>query len=128
PTDAYLDAKAKGHQMTNAFFDREVAKKHIQPDVVTFTNVFAHIEDLKGLEDAVRILMKEDTLLVIENHYLGAVLEKNQFDTFYHAHPRTYSLKSFYQIAENLGRQILDYEFPSRYGGNIRVVIGDKKR
>ena len=38
-------------------------------------------------------------MLVIENHYLGAVLATNQFDTFYHEHPRTYSLTSFVHIA-----------------------------
>ena len=66
----------------------------------------------------------DNTLLIIENHYLGAVLERNQFDTFYHEHPRTYSLNSFYHIAKKLGREVINHEFPSRYGGNIRVVIG----
>ena len=48
--------------------------------LITFTNVFAHIEDLNGLLNSVKTLMSKDTLLVIENHYLGGVLEKNQFD------------------------------------------------
>jgi hypothetical protein len=60
----------------------------------------------------------------VENHYLGAVLERNQFDTFYHEHPRTYSLHSFLHIAKTLGKDIAAVEFPQRYGGNIRVVIG----
>jgi hypothetical protein len=61
--------------------------------------------------------------LVIENHYLGSILSKNQFDTFYHEHPRTYSLKSFEFIAQTIGLIITDVKFPSRYGGNIRVTM-----
>ena len=59
--------------------------------------------------------------------YYHLNLNKNQFDTFYHEHPRTYSLNSFIHIAKTLQLEILSVEFPSRYGGNIRVVIGDSK-
>jgi hypothetical protein len=85
--------------------------------------VFAHIEDLPGVLAAVRSMMSETTLLVIENHYLGAVLDRYQFDTFYHEHPRTYSLTSFVRIAETLGARVVAAEFPARYGGNIRVMM-----
>jgi hypothetical protein len=68
--------------------------------------------------------MSPHTLLVVENHYLGAVLERYQFDTFYHEHPRTYSANSFYHISKSLNKALLDIQFPSRYGGNIRVFIG----
>lgn len=125
PTSAHFDAAQKGHYITNTYFDKTIAENHVKPDIITFTNVFAHIEDLNGLLDNLKLLMKEDTLLVIENHYLGAVLEKNQFDTFYHEHPRTYSLNSFFHIAKKLGRQVVSVDFPSRYNGNIRVVIGN---
>jgi SAM-dependent methyltransferase len=124
PTGANLEAAEKGHYITNAYFDKDIAENHIKPDIITFTNVFAHIEDLNGLIDNLKTVMNEDTLLIIENHYLGAVLERNQFDTFYHEHPRTYSLNSFYHIAKKLGREVINHEFPSRYGGNVRVVIG----
>lgn len=127
PTGANFEAAQKGHYIVNAYFDKKTAENHIKPDIITFTNVFAHIEDLNNVLEALKILMKEDTLLVIENHYLGAVLEKNQFDTFYHEHPRTYSLNSFLYIAEKLKLNVLSAEFPSRYGGNIRVVIGKNK-
>ena len=129
PTGAYEDALGRGHAIFNDFFSedsaRQIRQQHPRIDVITFTNVFAHIEDLPALLSALALLMDEDTLLVVENHYLGAVLATNQFDTFYHEHPRTYSLTSFVQIAESLGRAVAAVEFPSRYGGNIRVTIGN---
>lgn len=127
PTDAYLDGLNKGHALCNGFFSpetaREIRAKHGSPDVITFTNVFAHIENLPEVLAALKELMTPRTMLVIENHYLGAVLDRCQFDTFYHEHPRTYSLSSFLAIAKNLGVSLRGVEFPSRYGGNIRVFI-----
>jgi len=131
PTGAYSDALGNGHTLYNSFFDKDTAtqikSENGLPDIITFTNVFAHIEDLNGLLDSLKIVMHSETVLVIENHYLGAVIDNYQFDTFYHEHPRTYSLKSFIGIAENLKMTLFKAGFPSRYGGNIRVYIGGNK-
>jgi hypothetical protein len=128
PTGAYHDAKQKGHIIYNNFLSEDIARKfaetHGKPDFITFTNVFAHIENLHEVLNALRPLMASHTVIVIENHYLGSVLDRNQFDTFYHEHPRTYSYSSFLHIAQTLDVRLLDVEFPSRYGGNIRVFMG----
>jgi SAM-dependent methyltransferase len=127
PTGAYEDALGRGHVVINDFFSEALAddlQRWSPIDVITFTNVFAHIEDLPALLRTLDLVMTENTILVVENHYLGAVLEKNQFDTFYHEHPRTYSLNSFVHIAQSLGKAVTAVAFPSRYGGNIRVTIG----
>jgi hypothetical protein len=128
PTDAADDARLEGHAVYKDYLSESVAQelvhKHGAPDLIIFTNVFAHIEDLASLLRAIKRMMSENTAVVIENHYLGSVLNGNQFDTFYHEHPRTYSYTSFVYIAFTLGVQILDVDFPSRYGGNIRVFLG----
>jgi SAM-dependent methyltransferase len=127
PTGAILESGDKVDHKYNGYFDAEILKvileNHGQPDLITFTNVFAHIEDLPGLIRNLKALIGKTTTLVIENHYLGSILERNQFDTFYHEHPRTYSLRSFKFIAESLGMFISDVKFPARYGGNIRVTF-----
>ena len=128
PTGAYLDGLGKGHDLLNGYFSPQTARaihaKHGSPDLITFTNVFAHIENLPELIESLKILISPTTMLVIENHYLGSVLDRAQFDTFYHEHPRTYSLTSFIHIAKSLGLKLSAVEFPSRYGGNIRVFLG----
>jgi hypothetical protein len=129
PTGACLDAREKGHITYNHFLSDEVASEivaaHGKPDVIAFTNVFAHIEDLGGVLRSLRSLMSTNTTVVIENHYLGSVLNGNQFDTFYHEHPRTYSYTSFVHMAQTLDTKLMAVEFPSRYGGNIRVFLGN---
>ena len=128
PTGAANDAIANGIRTLNDFFDLEAADNIVEeighPDFITFTNVFAHIEDMDGLIKAVKVLMGKNTRLIVENHYLGAVLDRFQFDTFYHEHPRTYSAHSFVEIAKRLDMNVEAIEFPARYGGNIRVFIG----
>jgi len=124
PTEAAFDSV---HKTYHGFFDQEavewVLDQYGQPDVIVFTNVFAHIENLPNLLNSLRALVGKSTLIVIENHYLGAVVEYLQFDTFYHEHPRTYSFKSFETLAGDLGMGVDQVEFVSRYGGNIRVFL-----
>lgn len=126
PTNAIHDADNLDFSF-NHFFSREIAEEIVKVigkvDVITFTNVFAHIEDLPTLLENLKILIDERTILVIENHYLGSIFEKSQFDTFYHEHPRTYSATSFKFIAASLGMSIEAIDFPVRYGGNIRVFL-----
>ena len=130
PTGAYKDAKKKGHKIFNNYFNSSSSskiKKIIgKIDIITFTNVFAHIDDLKDLLLSLKNICDEDTLIIIENHYFGEVIKKNQFDTFYHEHPRTYSLKSFVKISEKMKMKIIDYKFVRRYNGNIRVYLSYK--
>ncbi len=131
PTHAYKEAIKSGHSIINDFFCEEVAinfvKKFGQPDFITFTNVFAHIENLPKMIQALKVLLHKNTVIIIENHYLGAVIDKFQFDTFYHEHPRTYSCTSFSHIALSLDLNIDDVIFPSRYNGNIRVAYSSKE-
>ena len=129
PTGACADASAKGHLTFNEYLSKEVSNNIVskfgKPDFITFTNVFAHIENLYEVLHSLKALIAPTTTIVIENHYLGSVLDGNQFDTFYHEHPRTYSYTSFVHMAKSLNIQLIDVEFPARYGGNIRVFMGN---
>ena len=98
PTDAIDDAIDLDLKIKDYFSDETIEiinEKFDKVDVITFTNVFAHIEDLRSLLEKPKKVTSDETLIIIENHYLGSIIEQNQFDTFYHEHPRTYSIKSF---------------------------------
>ena len=131
PTAAAADAREHGHSTINDFLTSEVAKQfvsqHGKPDIISFTNVFAHIENLPNVITALNHLSAKHTMIVIENHYLGSILKRYQFDTFYHEHPRTYSYSSFSYIADALGKIITRVEFPQRYGGNIRIFMANNE-
>ena len=132
PTDAFKDALKKGHKVYNCFFDYKNAKKIKKQikdlDIISFTNVFAHIDNLDELLRSLKIMLDKKTMVVIENHYLGEVIKKNQFDTFYHEHPRTYSLNSFFNISERIRLKIKDVQFVKRYNGNIRIFLSNQRK
>lgn len=131
PTDSAHEAKEQSHYIIQDYFTEKACEKYLsrkkKPDIITFTNVFAHTEDLSETLNCLKKIMKIDTYLVIENHYLGTIVKTNQFDTFYHEHPRTYSVKSFQEIAKKLELEIVNIKFPERYGGNIRVSMINSK-
>jgi len=127
PTNAFKEANSK-HKIINDFFNYKIAKvfrkKYSDIDYITFTNVFAHINNLEETLKSLKFLISKETKIIIENHYLGSVIKKKQIDTFYHEHPRTYSLKSLFNISKKLNLNLEYFEFPQRYGGNIRVFMG----
>ncbi len=130
PTKSAIEAMNR-HNIKKDYFDKKNAEYLINKfgtfDIITFTNVFAHIEDFSSLIQNLKMIMSDKTILIIENHYLGSILNQKQFDTFYQEHPRTYSLNSFVEIAKKLNMNITGLEFPGRDGGNIRVFISNQK-
>lgn len=127
PTDAAKECDKESHFTFQEYLSLDLAQRIKDrfgfPDVITFTNVFAHIENLPSVIESLKCIIGPKTLLVIENHYLGSILEKNQFDTFYHEHPRTYSANSFKFIAKSLDAIINKINLTERYGGNIQVFM-----
>lgn len=65
--------------------------------------------------------MNKESVFIVENHYLGSIISKNQFDSFYHEHLRTYSLTSLNKLLNIYGLKLIDAYVTSRYGGNIQA-------
>ena len=79
PTDAIDDAINLDLKIKDYFSSGTVEKineKFNKVDVITFTNVFAHIEDLKSLLENLKKIISDETLIIIENHYLGSIINQ----------------------------------------------------
>lgn len=57
-----------------------------QFDAVTCSNVFAHIDDIRGAAAAVRALLKPGGHFFVEVHDGDVLAQEAQFDTIYHEH------------------------------------------
>ncbi|TWT52517.1 hypothetical protein Pla22_01410 [Rubripirellula amarantea] len=127
PTGIAKYAREAGIETMQACFDPTVAKQivedHGQAKVVTATNVFAHMASLGDVLQGLEILVADDGYFVLENHYLVPVMERMQFDTIYHEHLRTYSLRSLVTLFDYYDFTVVDAKKVSRYGGNIRVYV-----
>lgn len=106
---------------------REIVEARGKAKLVTATNVFAHMQGLGDFLEGLEVLVQSDGYFVLENHYLGAVMERLQFDTIYHEHLRTYSLRSLVTLFDYYDFRVVDAFKVSRYGGNIRVVVAKGK-
>ena len=125
PTNIAKIARSQGIDTVQAFFDIETAKK-IKKDkgeasLIISTNTFAHMQTIGEFITGAYYLLKEDGVFINETHYLLDVIRGGQFDTIYHEHLRTYSLKSYIKLFNLYDFTITDVERGDRYGGNIRV-------
>ena len=105
---------------------RTIAKDYGKAKVITTTNVFAHMAPLGEVMRGICQLLDDDGVFITESHYLLDVIEKTQFDTVYHEHIRTYSLKSLVTLFAYYDMEVFDVRRADRYGGNIRAYVARK--
>ena len=132
PTDIAKIAKKNGIQTLQKFFNFntsiQIKEKFGPVSLVVATNMFAHMSALGEVVSGIENILKDDGIFVLENHYLLDVIKGGQFDTVYHEHLRTYSLKSLIKLFSYYNFTVIDVERGSRYGGNIRVHVQKGKK
>jgi SAM-dependent methyltransferase len=127
PTNIAKIANQNGIETIQKFFTVDVANeiknKHGEASLILSTNMFAHMATIGEVVSGIEILLKHDGVFVLECHYLLDVIQGGQFDTIYHEHLRTYSLKSLVKLFSYYNFTVTDVERASRYGGNIRLHV-----
>jgi hypothetical protein len=131
PTNiANIARQENGIETLQRFFTealaKEIATDYGKAKVITATNVFAHMAPLGEVVRGICALLADDGVFITESHYLLDVVEKGQFDTVYHEHIRTYSLKSLVTLFDYYGMDVVDVRRADRYGGNIRAYCARK--
>ncbi|MBI2596916.1 methyltransferase domain-containing protein [Candidatus Daviesbacteria bacterium] len=125
PTNIAKIANKSGIRTVQAFFDiktaKEIKKKYGNASLIITTNTFAHMQTLGEFIMGAYYLLKDEGVFVNETHYLLDVIKGGQFDTIYHEHLRTYSLKSLIALFGQYDFTVTDVARGDRYGGNIRV-------
>lgn len=128
PTNiAKIAREENGIETIQSFFTEAVAKD-VRRDygaakVITTTNVFAHMAPLGEVMRGICALLDNDGVFITESHYLLDVIKGTQYDTIYHEHIRTYSLKSLVALFNFYDMDVFDVERAPRYGGNIRAYV-----
>lgn len=127
PTNISKIANENGIETTQNFFNistaNEIKKKYGSASLIISTNMFAHMSTIGEVISGIENLLTDDGVFVLECHYLLDVIQGGQFDTIYHEHLRTYSLKSLVKLFDYYNFTITDVERGSRYGGNIRLHV-----
>ncbi|ADH85084.1 class I SAM-dependent methyltransferase [Desulfurivibrio alkaliphilus] len=121
-------AEKRGIETLNEFFGHEVAREIVAAKghaaVVTATNVFAHVNDLRSFMHAINFLLHQQGVFIFEAPYFVNLLNHLEYDTIYHEHLSYLSLKPLVNFFGEFGMEIFDVEERDIHGGSFRVYIG----
>lgn len=109
------------------FFDHTLATQLCQDgqlaDVVIANNVLAHVPDLNGFVEGLKIIMKSDGVAVIEVPYLIDLIEKCEFDTIYHQHLCYFSITALDALFRRHSLFLNRIKRIPIHGGSLRLFV-----
>jgi len=112
------------------FFDeklaRQIAQKYGQADAFLGANVMCHIPYLHSVIEGIKILLKDDGIVMFEDPYMGDVIENTSYDQFYDEHVFLFSILSISYLFGQHGMEVIDVEPQWSHGGSMRYVIARK--
>ncbi len=121
-------AEELGIRTLNTFFTEDLARKlrneqGVAADVFLANNVLAHVPDLNGFVEAIRIVLKETGVAVIEVPYIVDLVNHLEFDTIYHQHLCYFSVSALNQLLRRHGLFLNDVMRVPIHGGSLRLFI-----
>tara|TARA_B100001250_G_C19793322_1_gene787583 strand:- start:664 stop:1905 length:1242 start_codon:yes stop_codon:yes gene_type:complete len=121
-------ANAKGIKTIDGFFDNNISskiiKKYGHAKIITGTNVFAHIDDLKQLlKNISKVLDKKKGVFIIEVPHFLNLIKDLEYDTIYHEHLSYITIIPLIKFLKKINFQIIDVEKKDIHGGSIRIFI-----
>ena len=109
------------------FFSKELAadlKAEGQTaDVFLANNVLAHVPDLNGFVEGIKLLLKETGVAVIEAPYLVDLVEHGEFDTIYHQHLCYFSVTAVDRLFRKHGLYLNNIHQTKIHGGSLRLFV-----
>lgn len=122
-------AEASGIPTINDFWSIEIAQKildeHQPPKLITATNVFAHVDDVRGFISAAQHCLAESGALMLEFPYGVDFIEHREFDTIYFEHLSYVLIEPVTRLARESGMEVFDVQKQDIHGGTVRVFIGN---
>ena len=121
--------EAKGIRQYTAFWGVKAAKHLMntdwpRADLITATNVFAHVDNVKEFIEAAAMVLKPTGVLILEFPYLIDFIDKGEFDTIYFEHLSYFSIGPITKLCNGTGLKVMRVEKQDIHGGSVRVHIG----
>ncbi len=118
-------AVAAGIPTRVSFFGAETAREMVgegvRADLLVGNNVLAHVPDLNGFVEGLKILLAPDGVLTMELPHLLRLMEETQFDTIYHEHYSYFSFLAVRKVFAAHGLDLFDVEELPTHGGSLRI-------
>lgn len=114
-----------------SFWSKDTAEKivreHGQARIVTAQNVLAHVDDIHAFLEAVRIVLVDGGLFLVEVPQLEILLRDLHFDTIYHEHLSYFSARASQCLFVQHQFDLTTFGSVPTHGGSWRIV-GVKRR
>ena len=121
-------AESRGITTINKFWSQEVAQEILdnygRPKLITATNVFAHVDDIRDFLAASRHCLHDQGALLLEFPYVMDIIEQREFDTIYFEHLSYVLIGPVTRLAAMAGMQVFDVQKQDIHGGTVRVFLG----
>jgi methylation protein EvaC len=121
-------ARKRSLKILDGYFDTKIAErisnKYGKANMITASNVLAHIDDIGEVVRGIKILLETNGVLLFEVHYLPTLIDKNQYDFFYNEHLCYYTLTNILNLLNKYKLKVTDVQFTDLHGGTIRVFAG----
>jgi SAM-dependent methyltransferase len=122
-----LVAQERGIHTLAEFFNAGLARtlqtRGQMADVIFANNVLAHVADLHGVIEGIRILLRKDGVAIVETPYVKDMIDRCEFDTIYHEHLCYYSLTALNHLFKQHNLALSDVEHLDIHGGSLRLFI-----
>ena len=120
-------ARANGVTVFQQFWNHETGKSLRQlgicPEVITATAVFYHVPDLHDFVAGLTEVMGPKSFFVVQGVNLKDLIEKTEFDHFYHEHSCIHALGPLTRLFGAHGLRIQDVEFSPIHGGSFILYV-----
>ena len=121
-------AKERSIPTINDFWSAEIATRIVEdygpPRLITATNVFAHVDDVRGFMSAAKNCLADDGALILEFPYGIDLIEHREFDTIYFEHLSYLLIKPVHMLASGIGLEVFAIEKFDIHGGTVRAHLG----
>lgn len=120
-----------GVRTLNTFFTRDLAvelsRQEGRADLFLANNVLAHVADLPGFVEGIRLMLKDDGLAVIEVPYVADLVDRCEFDTIYHQHLCYFSVTALDRLFREHGLYLNDVRRLPIHGGSLRLFVARRE-
>lgn len=126
-TNLVAIAESQGIKSKADFWSASLAKNLYEQnggaDLITATNVFAHVNDVRDFIIGARVMLKKYGVLVIECPYIIDFIENMEHGTSYFEHLSYMAVTPIKKLCDSLGMKLISVSKHSIHCGTIRVEI-----
>lgn len=97
---------------------------NLKPRLITATAVFYHVQDIHNFVRGLAAVMDDETIFLAQCVNLQDVIEKCQFDHFYHEHTMIHSVGPLKRLFAEHDMRVIDVEHVDVHGGSFVISVG----